>query len=276
MSYVESHSALSAPMDFHPALLYPLQLVVISAAAFTRLNSSVRYAAVFLSGVLTWSFHQTCHDPKYFVNNVPKRAIGTLLTTYFFLAIERLLIGEWTFDANGPTTFKDSKTQKKVVLKDVSKRINASISDRVMFAMDLLFSPRSIGKRWQVKSVPNYDDKNPSYVPSRAWFLVRTTIVSICLFLVADFASMLPPPENRIFTARKIPLLTRLSEITTEELIVRIFATALYYINTYIVTSLIGNVFSLLSVGSGVSNPASWRPAYGSLSASYTVRKFWG
>lgn len=37
---------------------------------------------------------------------------------------------------------------------------------RIMFAIDLLFSPRSIGKPCQIKKVANYDDKNPTFVPS--------------------------------------------------------------------------------------------------------------
>ncbi|MCJ1379488.1 hypothetical protein MMC17_002589 [Xylographa soralifera] len=276
MSYDEAYSAQSVPIDFHPALLYPLQLLVIVTASFTRPKSSIRCAAVFLSGVLTWSFHKTCHNPEYFVNNVPKQFIGTSLTSYFFLAIERLLIGEWYFDAGGPTTYKNNKTHAKVVLKGVPKRVNASIWDRMEFAMDILFSPRSIGKPWQIKNVANYDDKNPSYVPSRGRFLVRTTIFSVCLFLVADFTSMMPAPEDGLFGPRKVPLFTRLSEVTAEELIIRFFANAAFYVNTYIVTSLVGNVCALLSVGTGMSSPASWRPTYGSLSKAYTVRKFWG
>ena len=276
MSYGKASGAQYVPVDFHPALLYPLQLLIILTASFTRPNSSIRYAAVFLSGVLTWAFHMTCHNPKYFVNNVPKQFIGTFLTTYFFLAIERLLIRKWYFGAGGPTAYKNNKTHAKVVLKDVPKRVIASTWDRVVFATDLLFSPRSIGKPWQIKNVANYDDKNPSYVPSRGRFLVRTMMISFGLFLVADFARMMPPPEDGLFSSRKIPLLIRLSEVTTEELITRIFATAAYYINTYIVTSLFANVCSLLSVGAGVSSPASWRPTYGSLSEAYTIRKFWG
>lgn len=276
MPYDAGYDAPYVPVDFHPALLYPLQLLVIFAASFTRPHSSFRYAAVFLSGVFTWSFHKTCHNPKYFVNNVPKQFIGTFLTTYFFLAIERLLISEWYFDADGPTAYTNNTTNAKVVLEDVPKRVNASIWDRAVFAIDLLFSPRSIGKPWQIKVVPKYDDKDPGYVPSRGRFLIRTTVLSLCLFLVADFARMMPPPEEGIFSSRKIPLLTRLSEVTTEELITRIFATAAYYLNTYIITSLVANVCSLVSVGAGLSSPASWRPTYGSLSESYTVRKFWG
>lgn len=277
MSYNQSYSAQSALIDFHPALLYPLQLLVIFTASFTRPDSPVRYAAVFLSGLLTWAFHKTCHNPRFFGNSVPKQFIGMLLTTYFFLAIERLLIRRWFFDAGGPTNYENSKTQAKVVLKDVPKRVhNASIWDKAVFGIDLLFSPRSIGKPWQVKNVANYNDKTPTYVPSRRQFLVRTTLVSICLFLVADFARMAPPPEDGLFGPRKIPLFTRLSEVTAEELITRILATAAYYTNTYIVTSHVANVSSLLSVGIGLSSPASWRPTYGPLSEAYTIRRFWG
>ena len=277
MSHNEAYRAQSASNGFHPALLYPLQLLVIFAASFTQPTSSIRHAAVFLSGLLAWSFFKTCHNPTFFINNVPKVMIGTSLTTFFFHAIERLLIRRWYFDADGPTAYENNKAKAKIVWDDVPKRIkNNSIWDKAAFAIDLLFSPRSIGKPWQIKKVVNYDDRYPAFVPSRRRFLVRTTLLSIGLFLVADFATMAPPPDPGLFRPRKIPLLTRLSQVTAEELIIRIFATVAFYVNTYITASLIANVPSLLSVGSGLSSPSSWRPTFGSLSEAYTVRKFWG
>lgn len=276
MSYDEAYKAKNTSVDFHPALLYPFQLLLILTASFTRPNSSFRYAAVFLSGVLTWSFHKTCHNSKYFVNNIPKQFIGTSLTSYFFLAIERLLIRKWYFDADGPTAYTNNERYARVVVEKLPTRVNPSIWERAVFAIDVLFSPRSIGKPWQVKVLPNYDDKDPTYVPSRGRFLIQTTMLSLGLFLIADFARMMPPPEDGLFSSKNIPLLARFSEVTTEELITRIFATVAFYTNTYIITSLVANVSSLLSVGAGMSSPASWRPTYGSLSECYTVRKFWG
>ena len=277
MSHDEAYRAQSTSIGFHPALLYPLQLLVIFAASFTQPASSIRHAAVFLSGVLTWSFFKTCHSPTFFTNNVPKVMIGNWLITYFFHAIERLLIRRWCFDADGPTNYESNKKKAKIVQDNVPERVkNTSIWDKAVFAIDLLFSPRSIGKPWQINKVANYDDKNPTFVPSRRRFLVQIALQSICLFLIADFARMAPPPNPGLFGPRKIPLLTRLSQVTAEELIIRIFATVAFWVNTYIVACLIANVPSLMSVGSGLSSPASWRPTYGSLSEAYTIRKFWG
>lgn len=203
--------------------------------------------------------------------------IGNWLITYFFHAIERLLIRRWCFDADGPTNYESNKKKAKIVQDNVPERVkNTSIWDKAVFAIDLLFSPRSIGKPWQINKVANYDDKNPTFVPSRRRFLVQIALQSICLFLIADFARMAPPPNPGLFGPRKIPLLTRLSQVTAEELIIRIFATVAFWVNTYIVACLIANVPSLMSVGSGLSSPASWRPTYGSLSEAYTIRKFWG
>ena len=102
-----------------------------------------------------------------------------------------------------------------------------------MFAVNMLFSPKSIEKSWQIKIVTNYDDKNFNYVFFRRRFLIRTLIHSICLFLIANFARMMFFSKNEFFRSKKFFLLIKLSKITTKELIIKIFMIATYYINTY-------------------------------------------
>ena len=276
MSSHEPDSWPSAFPGFHPAFLYPFQLVVILLASFTPPESSIRYAAVFISGVLAWSFHQTCHDPRYFVSAVPKQFIGTFLTTYFFVAVERLLIRRWYFNAGGPTIYVDQKKNTKVYVRDVPEKADSSLWKQLVYASDLLFGPRSVGKRWEIKNVARYDYQNPSFVPSRSVFLLRTAAATAGLFMVADFARMAPPPDPGTFSPSKIPVVRRWSDVTAEQFVTRIFATIAYLLNTYCITSIVANVGGLLGVGTGLSSPASWRPTYGRFSDGYTIRKFWG
>lgn len=85
------------------------------------------------------------------------------------------------------------------------------------------------------------------------------------------------PAKNPIMFADKhIPILTRLDEVTVEEIITRIATTLFFWIAGYLIVQAYFSFWAFLVVAFGFDRPEWWRPMFGSLSECYTIRGFWG
>ena len=267
---------MSSLLQYHPSILWPLQCLAIASASFTQPSSSVRYGAVFLSAVLTWSFSTTSHD--YMENAVHKQMLETLHTTYTWLAVERLLISRWTYEARGPERYRTKDGKEVDFTTAAAKRRSKpdSLWERMVFSTNLLFSPRGIGEPWEVKNVPSFSSSDPGYVPAKAAFLLRWLASTTILFLIVDFAGAAPPPEPGMFPSQQISLLRRIRDVSSQELVNRAIGTFSYWINVFCITTIFADVAGLSGVGTGLSSPKSWRPTYGPVSKTCTIRGLWG
>lgn len=260
---------------YFPVTLLPAQLLTIAMAGLTRPSSMVRYTAVILSGVLAVCFQAICHN--YMSNAAHKQVIGSFLFIYFFLAVDRLLISEWNLDDGGPVSYRKrsgkenggAKVQNKAARE--GSKLPISAWNQLVFISDLLFGMRGIGKPWEVKNVPRY-----RYLPSRAKFLWDYLVWMLCIYMLVDCGGAFPPTDLEPFSVKKEALVSRITEVTGEEIGLRIAASLGFWVYSYCVMASFAAVGGLLSVGIGLSSPSSWRPLFGSISEVYTVRHFWG
>lgn len=260
----------------HPYGLLAVQLSAFGAAAFTKPTSSLRYAAIVVMVAAAYYFHLTVHDRM--ANKMTKTLPAGITMGCTLSAIEKLLIGKWSYEIGGPEA-----DRKK-------NNINGSVNSKKMdhpspkeparskfwFACDMLFSPRSVGKPWQVKNVPRFSSNDPSYVPSRGAFLLRISALAVLCFLVHDISAAQPPPDPRLIAANQEYFFSRLSDVTSEKLVFRIASTIGLWVNVAAYLSLFTYVCALLSVASGLGKPADWHPNFDSPTNAYSVRQFWG
>lgn len=89
------------------------------------------------------------------------------------------------------------------------------------------------------------------------------------------FLNRQPRPSPDVFEPRKAKLLLSRPDITTENVIERIFSTLVWWIVLRIVLGLLYNAASFIGVATLLTAPHDWPPYFGSPTSAYTLRKFW-
>ncbi|CVK96792.1 related to TRI7-trichothecene biosynthesis gene cluster [Fusarium mangiferae] len=97
----------------------------------------------------------------------------------------------------------------------------------------------------------------------------------LVMYLIMDAAMSAPPPENHLITREK-QTLSKLSNLSLEDLGFRLFGTLGYWLVTYVCNRLNHACAAVISLSIGLSRPEDWPHLNGSISACYTVRGFWG
>lgn len=73
----------------------------------------------------------------------------------------------------------------------------------------------------------------------------------------------------------KIPLFSRLGEITAEEAIFRVISSVMFLLNGCLTIVMFYHIMSLFCVALLITPAEAWPPMYGDLRNAYTVRRFW-
>ena len=128
-----------------------------------------------------------------------------------------------------------------------------------------------------MRNLPAFSSKQPDSIPSRPAFLRWTFIKVVACYIVLDMLGLGADAETNMknFSARHIPLFSRLPEVSAEEFAIRDFSTLARGIGIYCSQEGLQSLFALAAVGVGISDVRSWRPRFGSLHDAYTVRRFW-
>ncbi|KAF2799621.1 hypothetical protein K505DRAFT_345774 [Melanomma pulvis-pyrius CBS 109.77] len=129
---------------------------------------------------------------------------------------------------------------------------------RLAFELMVTSSLRFIGTSYQVRNVPAV------IATERTYYIQRTFSIIVLSYIVLDFINSSKDVDiaSKYLNINKILLLSRLNEVTVEELLIRSFTSGIYY------------TLAVLAVSTGVSSP-SGPPFYGSPCEAYTLRGFW-
>jgi len=260
----------------HPYGLQAVQLSAWGAAAFTKPTSSLRYAAIAVMFAAACYFHLTVHDR---LENKLLKTMPAGATVFSTLnAIAKILIDKWNYEAGGPEAYRARNNINGSVN---SKKTDHSLPkepgrSKLWFAYDMLFSPRNVGKPWQVKNVPRFLSNDPSYIPSRGAFLLRTFALVVLCFLIHDISAAQPQPDARLIAASKQPFYTRFRDVTSEELVFRIASTIVFWVNGAAYVGVFTYTFAFVAVAIGHGKPADWPANFDWPTTAYLVRQFWG
>lgn len=239
------------------------QLLLIFALGFTRRDSILR-AGLFapmltlcLAGLSINREHPASSSAILMIC-VPLGAASQILQY-----ISVVLIRRWSFEDRA-SLFPSMATSQK----------SSSYLDRFIFGSFAAFSYRNCGTSYEVGGVAQFKDNK---TPTRAAFLLRTaTVVSIgCL--VMDLASYLAgTDENPAFDQSRVPLLSRLGEVTFAELLERAAIVFLLFASNMALLIIGFGFVSIIAVGTGLSDPSRWKPTFNlGHGFPYSVRRFW-
>lgn len=246
---------------------------VASILGFSRANSSLRL--VFMPILVTWTWVLL----PYSTNGVSRRFYASILASQSLgmclQYLEMGLLSRWSYIAQGPTSSYGGYSNHKAETADPPK-VRAS---RARYMLDTIWDNRRAGSPWEVKHTPQFSEVVPSAVPPRGSFLFwKTAELVVCLFVIdlATAAHVNPNLNALMFTWARVPVLTRWRDITSEELLIRVAATSGWWIVQYCVLKAMYNVLAIPLVLFRVTEVREWRPLFGPLRQSWSIRQFWG
>lgn len=267
--------------------LLPIALILVEVATtvlavgFTSpLSKHIRMPGLIIVAACTYL---TVLTARGHVTNVMWASIfaGNAMT-YLLRYLELALLEKWSFDDRGPTRTKKLEKPRNEATELKNKTIayphQATAWQRLKFGASVTLNPRQLNTPYQVKNVPTWSNNDPRYTPSRGDFLQTTAVKVLLGYLIIDLCSLGADPERNkvLFSKEKVGLFTRLDRVSAEELLIRVSASFILYLNIYCIFMIMHGSLMILAVGSGFSSVKEWRPAYGSLAEAYSVRRFWG
>jgi hypothetical protein len=249
-------SVLPASTSSSLKFLAAQQLILIFALGYTKRDSILRFGLFLpmaLSSILGLAIYSQypVRSSAILMIVVPLGAASQVLQY-----ISLVLIRRWSYEDR------------------VALFTSSSSLTRLQFGLYSAYSFRHCGTPYEVGGCPQFKDKR---TPTKTQFLFRTGAIVAANFLVMDFVSYLSgTDENPAFAQARVPFFSRLDEVTIAEVFERmVIVTLLYASNIALLTIGIG-VVSMISVGTGLSDPSRWKPTFNyDHGFPYSVRRFW-
>lgn len=248
----------------HPLILLVLQsMVTTSTAAYTNRDSFLRYFSLSLVSGLSWLGLSNFHD---YINTTgwAGRILAGALFSSPLVFFDRLLLRRWAFGHVflGPVGLPEAEKKKQ---------------SRWEFGSDVSGSTRCIGSEKEVANVPHFSQADPSYIPSWSWFLIRHICVMVGLYYLNTLCIDIQLRANQdLLTDSYVPFLSRVSEVSTDEIVTRVQISITYWAAQYCLLQVLYSLFAVIGVLSKPEDLKYWRPMFGPINTSYTVRGFWG
>jgi len=229
-------------------------------------SGSIRLAALLVVAILTIHVILTIHGV---VENFTWRT--TLAATTAILAFRSCDVL-----CLNPLSSKDIPRPVREDEDGVDPRTQGILESEVVSAWRLLWNMRGIQTPRAISNVPPFSASDHSYVPTWTTFLLRNLVSIAVLALTIDFFASQPPANVQTnYSLTKQHLLWRLSEVDSEELLLRIAGTLGFWVNMTCYISVMYSCLAVLFVGLGLDDPIDWPPVYGSLANAWTIRRFW-
>lgn len=156
----------------------------------------------------------------------------------------------------------------------------ATIWRKTTWTINLLVNKRRIGTAQQVKNVPRFSSRRPTYRPSKIQFLFFRSGRCILSYLLVDLITSLPrAPDAAVrYGDDKIPFVRSLiaGSMSGEAIAERLATTIAFWSLTYLSQSIFYDLLSVLLVGLGINDLSYWPPRFGPIAQAYSVRRFWG
>jgi hypothetical protein len=188
------------------------------------------------------------------------------------------LISRWTYSAYGPTSSLGGQRNANLNLADRKKlqRQSSNLLSRLQWGLSTATTWRAPATPWEVKGTPHFKQ-----LPSRGHFIAENTMRLIWSLLILDMMSLVggqPNPEANAakFSWDKVRILTRLGEVSRDEVILRIVVVYVRWMAIYYFIQAFYCFLAIIFVSTGILEVISWPPMFGSITQMYTVRHTWG
>ncbi|KAH8599969.1 hypothetical protein B0O99DRAFT_346833 [Bisporella sp. PMI_857] len=245
-------------------------LLYVILLGFTPPRSLLRPAALPLLTFLLWNLYQTCYL------GVPLDILNAMIGGFASGWWVQYIVSALILQEHYPTA-PSSAPQNAVPERSPAKK--GTFWNRTWYGLKKINSQRNLGTEKEAKKIPHFSTSDPSYVPSRRAFLVQKGAAIITCYLLLDLLTLNPPDVSSnatTFSAEKVRLLSRITELSGEEVKTRAMASIGQWVASYIFLTMAHSVLAFATVLLRFYEPRDWRPLFGSITELYSVRRFWG
>ncbi len=214
-----------------------------------------------------------------FPNPIYSGLIGAIPAYMVLSYVDLVLLSAWSAETKGPTR-RDGGLEP-VREKDV--RIGGdggrTRPDRVWWALTLICNPRLVDTAWEAKHVPSFSKGQSDWVSSRLRFVLSSSVKALVCFGLLHAMNVFgsSPEQNAVlFAAERVPFFSRLRDVSVEEVCVRYISFIVHAIGGFLLFQGVHNGAGAFLVGLGVSEGKTWKPLFGWILESWSLRRFWG
>ena len=273
-------STVSDIVPLHPAAPFILMMgLLVLNLAFTKAQSPTRLA---LSPCLTLPLAYSLR-----VSNTASNHANPMILCLFGgatagLALKYLdcaVLSAWGFEQQGPSRASGGlRLIPRSEVKFETQGRQVTFYSRLRFGLSETFKLRHIDTPWEVKNVPSFRANDSAFVPQKSVFVVQTLFRILIYATALDLVAFAPPPDPSLapFAPSRVSFLTRLDEVEGAELITRVFAVLGHWATMHCMIQMLYLGLAVFSVLMGFTNVRVWRPLFGNLRDSWSVRNYWG
>ncbi|KAF1962570.1 hypothetical protein CC80DRAFT_589074 [Byssothecium circinans] len=255
----------------HP-IIYLVTQIILTVLV---IGFSTPYAVLRPTGFvfMTFCVYRCIPGCMPYMTRTPWAAlVGGYSITYLYHYLDVALLSRWSFKHGAPVSgLLRPNPSPANAPRNYRPQDTESIRERLIFGMKVTSTFRFVGTRYEVRNTP------AAIATERRAFARRTFTTILISYCVLDFINSNNDPiiAAKFLTLEKIPILTRLQEVTAEELTIRTFTVLAAGIGLNCVQGGVYHICALLAVRAGISEPSEWPPFYGEAGEAYTLRRFW-
>ena len=190
--------------------------------------------------------------------------------------LDSVLLSQWSYEAKGPTSDLGGQKSLRIPKKDSKHN---TILLRLKFGLEEAFRGRSARTPWEVSNVPPFSPDDPEQIPTKKEFLYSMATEMMISLLALDILSLLGRDTSMsfvYFAASKVPLFTRLQEVTLEEVLLRTIASIMHWIATIWLLQVVYDAAAIITIASGLGRVERWPPLFNAWVHCWSIRQFWG
>ena len=259
-------------------LTLPLQLLLLQfsltsfVVGFTPSSSGVRVSCLPIVIFCTWQCVATSKSQMQ--RSSWAALVGGYSITYLLQYISIALLSKWSFEPNAAqrkeAAAMDREGMKRVTLHTSPSPFRARLKYGIAAASTF---------RYQMeKNAPRATSDKEKPTAKRSTFLYHTAFKILASYLILDLMGLRADGDSNAknFAAIKVPLLSRLYEISVVEVSIRVLVTLGAGVGIYCCQEGLQSSIAFLAVAAGLSEAEDWKPRFGSAAEAYSIQQFWG
>ncbi|KAL6719423.1 hypothetical protein ACLMJK_003663 [Lecanora helva] len=196
--------------------------------------------------------------------------------------LDSALLSRWSYEAQGPTSAaggqKSLRSPSDAFLRKQQSTRDALYS-RLAFGWEEAFRARYVRTPWEVNHVPKFFPERPDLLPTKTQFLYRFAQELLFSILFLDVIGLLGRDKSKsaiILSADRISLITRLHDVTDEEIVVRIFASLMHWLAIVCLLQVMYDCVAIVVISLDLGRIERWPPVFNYWGECWSIRQFWG
>jgi hypothetical protein len=209
----------------------------------------------------------------YMVRTPWAALVGGYSVTYLYHYLDVAMLSQWSFIHKAPVSglVRASSARTPVSRSRPPANTKESLLARTTFGLHIASSFRFVGTPFEVRNTPR------PLITNRRRYLCRTFGAIVTSYILLDAISSMNDPSiaSKYLGVNKIPIFTRISHVTAEEMLIRMLTVLAAGIGLNCVQGGLYQILALLAVAMRVSEPEDWPPFYGDVKDVNTLAGFW-